>query len=1397
MRFRTIRVCSIKIGSNQFFMKKQNSRLFLAHLILAFILVGSAQETQAQFKFWKFKYAFQKPRQSCIFPPIINCPPNFNACPGVSTSPNNTGTATASPGGLGCNQPVVTHQDQILSQGPCTNAIEIKRTWTATDPQDPSLTSSCFQIIKLADNTAPVITNCPKDITMAANINCFATVFWNPPTVTDNCGKLFLTVSHISGDNFPIGVTRVTYTAEDLCGNSSTCAFNITITGNCCSLPPTISCPPDYNGCPGDTILPKKTGTPITFPGSPTCGTPILTYRDSSLSSGPCNGALSFYRYWTARDPNDSTLKATCRQKITLKDEQAPILSNCPPNITVAPTSNCQANVSWTNPSLSDNCTGASLSSSHANGSLFNEGTSTVVITATDRCGNTSSCSFTVTVSACCNVPPVISCPVSYRSCPGTSIDPSVTGMATASPGAPQCGTPTITYSDQIVSTGPCNGAIQITRKWKATDPNNSTLFSTCDQTIVLSDIQRPSITNCPQNITVTADPSSCIASVSWTDPILTDNCGTPTLYSSHSNPGTYLEGITTVTLRATDACGNTATCSFTITVLPCCNTAPVINCPANYTGCPSSSTNPATTGTATASPGAPQCGIPTITYSDRIISTGPCQGAIEIERTWKATDPNRTNLSSSCIQTIKLIDQTPPVFTSCPSNVTIQPNQNCQAIYNWVPPTATDNCGQVNLSSTHQPGATFNVGTTIVTYTATDGCGNAAQHSFTVTVPNTCCNQPPILTCPPPYTGCPAQSYGPNFTGMASATKSSPACSTPEITYRDSILSSGPCANAKKLIRIWKAADPNYPHLFSICHQSIELKDNVPPMFTSCPGNFQVDLQGACEKAIYWPVPTATDNCGAVSITSNLQPGVVLGAGSYRIVYTVYDACGNASIHSFYINVIGGGLELTCPADITVNRTDPNLNGAYVNYAPPSLSACGGVCSDSLPGFMYVGTFNGHKYFCSLQPNTWENAKAICRSVGGDLISINSAAENAFITSKIMGATAWIGLNDVRSEGVYEWSDGSPLNYTNWYPGQPNNANGDQDHCEILPDGTWNDQYPNCTREFICEIPCQDVRLISGLPSGSLFPCGTTIVKYVAYKGSLTDTCSFTVTVNCNNNNNGNYCTSKGLDSRYMWIQNVSFSNLNNTSGNNGGYGNFTNMCANVAWGKTYNICLTPGYASNVYIVYWRIWIDYNGDGDFEDANEFVAYGNGSSRLCGTITLPGSCACPPKVTRMRIAMSYGGYAGNSCCIFQYGEVEDYCVNITSTFGSGGQNQLTQELDPVKLNCDGCAADQMAFDANEIESKEIPAIVAAPQEAAQLLISPNPASQLLDIKADHFEVDHLSIYNSLGVRVWDSGRGRNSHQFSIDVSQWADGNYIVQSVSTAGVTQSKILQIKH
>lgn len=107
-----------------------------------------------------------------------------------------------------------------------------------------------------------------------------------------------------------------------------------------------------------------------------------------------------------------------------------------------------------------------------------------------------------------------------------------------------------------------------------------------------------------------------------------------------------------------------------------------------------------------------------------------------------------------------------------------------------------------------------------------------------------------------------------------------------------------------------------------------------------------------------------------------------------------------------------------------------------------------------------------------------WQSAESECQAWGGHLVSINTAMENAFVWGltdecPAPGTVAFIGLNDLATEGVYQWIAGDAVTYTNWYDGEPNNA-GDEDVTEMLLfNGTWNDIPTTFTRScFVCEKP-------------------------------------------------------------------------------------------------------------------------------------------------------------------------------------------------------------------------------------------------------------------------------------------------------------------------------------
>jgi hypothetical protein len=123
----------------------------------------------------------------------------------------------------------------------------------------------------------------------------------------------------------------------------------------------------------------------------------------------------------------------------------------------------------------------------------------------------------------------------------------------------------------------------------------------------------------------------------------------------------------------------------------------------------------------------------------------------------------------------------------------------------------------------------------------------------------------------------------------------------------------------------------------------------------------------------------------------------------------------------------------------------------------------------------------NGHEYYL-LNSATWTDSESEAVALGGTLAIINDSAENAFIFSEF-GSTAaaahddlWIGLDDpIPNDGTgsqhaadFEWIDATPLSYTNWSSGEPNNdpnLGGEYYACMVAFDafgetpGEWNDK--------------------------------------------------------------------------------------------------------------------------------------------------------------------------------------------------------------------------------------------------------------------------------------------------------------------------------------------------
>ena len=185
----------------------------------------------------------------------------------------------------------------------------------------------------------------------------------------------------------------------------------------------------------------------------------------------------------------------------------------------------------------------------------------------------------------------------------------------------------------------------------------------------------------------------------------------------------------------------------------------------------------------------------------------------------------------------------------------------------------------------------------------------------------------------------------------------------------------------------------------------------------------------------------------------------------------------------------------------------------------------------------------------------------------------------------------------------------------------------------------------------------------ISGLIAGSTY-------YFAVYEYNNTGYCYKIPALTGNYSTTGTppYCVAGSIYTTYEYISNVSLGSINQTSGNvTGGYQDFTSLSTTLQIGTSYSATITVGnpYTSDQIL----IWIDWNQDGDFTDADENVYASIGSfstPHIISGFTPPSGALLGN--TRMRIRLHDSGAGPNStpCGNSSYGEVEDYSINLIS-----------------------------------------------------------------------------------------------------------------------------------
>ncbi|MCB0535306.1 MAG: carboxypeptidase regulatory-like domain-containing protein, partial [Saprospiraceae bacterium] len=664
-------------------------------------------------------------------------------------------------------------------------------------------------------------------------------------SATDNCNKpLFIDFSEVTEPGGCLNHYSIirTWTAQDDCGNST--QFVQTIHVSDTEAPVLVGLPTEATvtgDCTDDLpAIPVVTATD-------NCTSPVDVEFSETIEPGDCANSYTVTRTWTAEDACGNATAFT--QTIEINDTEAPVLVGLPVdeivNIVCADDMPVKPVVSAT-----DNCTApidVEYSEMTIPGSCPNQYTLMRIWTAEDACGNATSFVQTINVSDT-EAPELLVTPFNLQLDCIDDVPAAPYQTATDN-----CGEAFVDFSESS-EPGNCPNSVVITRRWVAYDLcGNSTEW---EQTITVLDEEAPHLIVTPLDLTLSCSENIPTAPTQ----VATDNCGVVLVdFSETTEPGGCQNSYTVVRgWVVSDLCGNTAEWWQHITVID--TEAPVllvtpldlqVDCSEDIPAAPLQ--------TAT-----DNCGIAYVDFAETV-EPGGCENSFTLVRRWIATD--LCGNSSEHWQHITVNDTEAPQWTSAlPQDITVQCGEDVQA----ATLTASDNClapVDIDFSETLLPGSGPNDGAKLTrTWTATDVCGNAIQHTQVVTI---------LDTEAPQLQGTPAATVdvvcAEDVPAVANVTVTDNCLGTVDLDFNETVLP-GDCAHNFTLTRTWTAVD--FAGNSTEFVQTIMVNDNVAPTWTSA---LPQDANVQCGEAVQPASLTASDNCSGdvqIDFSETLLPG-------------------------------------------------------------------------------------------------------------------------------------------------------------------------------------------------------------------------------------------------------------------------------------------------------------------------------------------------------------------------------------------------------------------------------------------------------------------------------------------------------------------------------------------
>ncbi len=765
----------------------------------------------------------------------------------------------------------------------CINYDEITYSWHAEDACGHM--ANWTQVITVDDNTAPVFTITPDDVT----VNCQDWPFevFSAIAAEDNCNSGIMDLVYVGEFVVSESPCESSYirrwSATDYCDNVAFYDQHITVVDDEA---------PVFDGTLPDVTIECDEEIPSEMlTATDNCSEPEVVLVETIVGD-ECETVLT--RTFTATDA--CGLSTEFVQTITIVDTTPPVFDD----YVIELTSPCDEVLDLPLLTATDNCSTVEINYTDQ---LVSGGCVGVVVrhyTATDVCGNTSEAEQIITLTD--TTPPVIANPADMTvECSDIPASPGLDVIVTDN-----CSDINdLTYEETIIP-GDCENNYTILWHWTATDGCNN--IGEATTTITVEDTTPPTWVDGTVPADMTFECSDDIPE--YTLPSAQDNCDDDVLVDVEETmvdgacPNTYtIER----TFTAYDNCGNSTQTTQLITVVD--TTAPVFD-PFEDLEMPCDAIEEGVFVTAT-----DNCGNVTITVVDELVDGG-CAG--HIIKTYTATD--ECGNEATATQTVVLTDNVAPVFDPIEYEVEAACDEAPGSIY----VTATDNCGEVTITVEDDYLSGGCAMTMVKTYTATDNCGNSSTAQQIVHLIDS--EAPEFVTFPADVTVECDEAVPSMADGEAQITIAD-NCTTATLSFEGSETIAGDCPQNYTITYTWKVIDNCNNEDFRTW--TITVQDTTPPEFTFVPGDVTLD----CNDDVPASMAQAEDNCGTVSVTFEDETS---GDSCETIVtrtFTATDECGNTAVaQQVFTKLDTTAPQLTVGEDMTLecNQEIPEPDFSY-----------------------------------------------------------------------------------------------------------------------------------------------------------------------------------------------------------------------------------------------------------------------------------------------------------------------------------------------------------------------------------------------------------------------------------------------------------------------------------